>query len=306
MPCKGAYEGTDGAESDMCEPAARITGTGGMSCSGGRGADCTDRPDAERGRGAPGAPPWVFARLESEPNGNDGSCGAPGPSGGDVALIEGLDRRLAPRGGKAATVEPPIGCTGTVGSWGGGDGPRCQETVSPGSRDILVICETSALPPSAAGGWNSEASDGRGEVAGEDEAEKGLGYRSGGNVLSCDRASDSEDGERASGPAGEDAEGAVVVFLRETAMCKLDPQHCDRDTGRTVRSEIDAVDEILHDLVPGHIRLCMDHKSLLAKDHDGQDIGCAFSDVVLIVNTPPPTLGPLGDHEMLPCKGWVA
>jgi hypothetical protein len=178
MPCKGVYEGTDGAESDMCEPAARITGTGGMSCSGGRGADCTDRPDAERGRGAPGAPgapPCAFARLESEPNDNEGSCGAPGPSGGDVALIEGLDRRLAPRGGKAATVEPPIDCTGTVGSWGGGDGPRCQETVSPGSRDTLVICETSALPPSAAGGWNSEASDGRGEVAGEDEAEKGLG-----------------------------------------------------------------------------------------------------------------------------------
>lgn len=57
-----------------------------------------------------------------------------------------------------------------------GDGPRGQATVSPGSKEILLICETRALPAKGMGGDPASCiSDGFGERLGDELAEKGEG-----------------------------------------------------------------------------------------------------------------------------------
>jgi hypothetical protein len=86
-------------------------------------------------------------------------------------------RRLAPRGGRTEPEEEEGKAIGIK----GGLGRLCHCTVSPGSRLILLIWLTSALPPIVLGGVMS-TSCGRGDVAGDEPAEKGEGYRSGGKV----------------------------------------------------------------------------------------------------------------------------
>lgn len=96
------------------------------------------------------------------------------------------------------------------GTGGGGDGPRDHVIASPGSSDMLLICEWSILPPIGGGGI-AGISEGRGLADGEESGEKGLGYRKGGNVLSPDRVSEKDEGERASLRPGE----GMVVGGRE-------------------------------------------------------------------------------------------
>ena len=126
-----------------------------------RGADWRDRADGERGRGAPG----TKGRAESDALAK-GSCSN---CAGTGRLFDGpLIRRLAPRGGS------PAACPGSSGTEGGGDGPLDQVAASPGSSDILLICDRITLPPMGGGGI-TVTSDGLGLADRDDSGEKGLG-----------------------------------------------------------------------------------------------------------------------------------
>ena len=91
----------DGGPSERWEPGPRAGGMGGASWDTDRGADWTDLPEAERGRGAPvdgyDGPPNVGSELLN------GSCGKDG--GGIEEGPDGI-RKLAPRGGKTPTDGP--------------------------------------------------------------------------------------------------------------------------------------------------------------------------------------------------------
>lgn len=188
---------------------------GGTSRSIGRLPEDTDRPDRERGIWAPYEWRSGSDRLCTDRAGS-WVCDRP-PDGT-------LCRRLAPRGGRAAPVALFARCGGpltgneTGGNGADGEGPLDQLTVSPGSSDILLICESRAFPLRGIGGEDGSASDARGETLGEEAAEKGDGYRSGAKPDSADRPS-SEEGDRVS-VSGE----IMPVLRRDTAVrfCRSD------------------------------------------------------------------------------------
>lgn len=135
----------------------------------------------------------------------------------------------------------------------------------------MLICATRlAGGCCTGGGMPSCGSDTRGLTLGELAAEKGEGYRSVGTTLSLDLASESEDGERRS-PMG-DGWGPLVLRGTTTSQRVL---LCSKIQMRlTSGSILDAVQQILHELIARHFRLEVDRKRLFSHNHDVEHVRC--------------------------------